>query len=349
MIYKSRKYGMFKIKDSAFNNSDYLKTIHSHLFHTDLPKNWKEKFLGFLKEVGKSIYEYDQDYISDEAKIKELPIVRLVNNMEGIDFNKLLESSELVELNDDANITNDKDKFGVSFKSALIGVRGGLGEALVYWGKPPSRPFDEARFNISPSEGGHANFAPSRKEELELLNYLFEHPEYLEHPEVVTYHDVLSERGIMSIYQFVKNKTGGNAPNEVEKFIGDKNIKSATIEIFRAALEEKNALCDKAIDLFFSIYGAEAGNLALRYYAKGGVYYIHGSITPDELVGKLIDKLKHGTFMQAFTRRANPQLVDLLKSIPVKFVQNANIRLHGTARSALRKEALARVLYNNCK
>jgi glucokinase len=285
----------------------------------------------------------------NEAKIKELPIVRLVNNMEGIDFNKLLESSELVELNDDANITNDKDKFGVSFKSALIGVRGGLGEALVYWGKPPSRPFDEARFNISPSEGGHANFAPSRKEELELLNYLFEHPEYLEHPEVVTYHDVLSERGIMSIYQFVKNKTGGNAPNEVEKFIGDKNIKSATIEIFRAALEEKNALCDKAIDLFFSIYGAEAGNLALRYYAKGGVYYIHGSITPDELVGKLIDKLKHGTFMQAFTRRANPQLVDLLKSIPVKFVQNANIRLHGTARSALRKEALARVLYNNCK
>jgi hypothetical protein len=71
MIYKSRKYGMFKIKDSAFNNSDYLKTIHSHLFHTDLPKNWKEKFLGFLKEVGKSIYEYDQDYISDEDSFWE--------------------------------------------------------------------------------------------------------------------------------------------------------------------------------------------------------------------------------------------------------------------------------------
>ncbi|EDN70606.1 glucokinase [Beggiatoa sp. PS] len=285
----------------------------------------------------------------NEANIKQLPIVRFVNNMEGIDFNKLLKSSELVELNNEAtNTTNDKDKFGVPFKSALIGVRGGLAETLVYWGSPPGRPFDKEKFNILPSQGGNANLAPSSKEELELLNYLFEHPEYLEHPEMVTYQDVLSERGIVSIYQFVKNKKGEKA-DEVEKLIDDKNIKSAAREIFRAALEDNNALCDKAIDLFFSIYGAEAGNLALRYYARGGVYYIHGSITPPDLVGKLIEKIKHGTFMQAFTRRTNPQIVDLLKSIPVKFVQDADIRLHGAVWSALRKEQLARVLYNGCK
>jgi len=115
------------------------------------------------------------------------------------------------------------------------------------------------------------------------------------------------------------------------------------------ALKESNALCEQAIDLFFSIYGAEAGNLALRFYALGSVYYIHGAITPPELTDQLIEKIKHGSFMQAFTRRARPQMVDLLKSIPVKFVQIPNIRLDGAVRRAFNKEALARVLYNNCK
>ncbi|RKZ70265.1 MAG: hypothetical protein DRR19_33485 [Candidatus Parabeggiatoa sp. nov. 1] len=288
----------------------------------------------------------------DEAQIKQLPIVRLVNNMEGIDFNELLDSGELIELNDEANTANDKDKFGLPFKRALIGIRGGgLGEALVYWGRPPSRQYDPKKFNISPSEGGHANLAPSSKEEVDLLNYLLKHPEHLEGPEPVTYQEVLSENGIVSMYQFFKHKTGGNeatAP-DVEKLIGDNNTKSAAREIVKMALEEKNALCKRAIDLFFSIYGAEAGNLALRYYARGGVYYIQDSITPPELVDKLIDKLKQGAFMQAFTRRATPQVVDLLKSIPVKFVKDANIRLHGAAQRALNKEPLARVLYNRCK
>ncbi|MEK8019514.1 MAG: glucokinase, partial [Candidatus Parabeggiatoa sp.] len=143
----------------------------------------------------------------DEAKIKQLPIVRLVNNMEAIGF-KLLDSGGLVELNDEANPANEKnkDKHGLPFKRALIGVRGGLGEALVYWGRPPGMPFNLEKFNTSPSEGGHANLAPSTKEEVELLNYLLEHSEYIEHPELVTYQDILSERGMVSMYQFFKNK-----------------------------------------------------------------------------------------------------------------------------------------------
>ncbi len=288
----------------------------------------------------------------DEAAIKKLPIARFVHNLEGIGFNHLLESVKLVELNEEANPANEKnkDKHGRPFKRAIIGVRGGLGEALVYWGHPPGKQFLPERFNISPSEGGQANLAPSSQEEVELLNYLLKHPEYLDIPELVTYRDVLSERGMVSMYQFFKDKMGDDgvaAP--VEKLISDKNIKSAAREIIKTALEEKNALCEQAIDLFFSIYGAEAGNLALRYYALGGVYYIHGSITPPELVDKLIEKIKHGTFMQAFTRRAKPQLVDLLKSIPVKFVHEPHIRIYGAARRALRREVLARVLYNKCK
>jgi len=360
--YASAKYTSMESMIKAFlQEANINETIYAACFGiSGQPENgyiigldWKfsqDKLCNFWVEHSwkKKIEE------CDEAKIKKLPIVRLVHNMEAIDFKMLLKSGELVELNDKANTTNYKDKDGVSFKYALIGVRGGLGEALVYWGRPPGKSFDMEKFNISPSEGGHANLAPSSKEEMELLNYLLEqHPEYLEHPELVTYQDVLSERGIVSMYQFFKDKTGGNdaaAPVGLEKLIGEKNIKSAAREIFRAALEEKNVLCDQAIDLFFSIYGAEAGNLALRYYAKGGVYYIHGSITPPELVDKLIEKIKHGTFMQAFTRRAKPELVDLLKSIPVKFVQDANTRrIRGAARRALEREALARVLYDKCK
>jgi glucokinase len=316
----------------------YIIGLDWELSQDKLCEFWVEQ--GWKKKIGQC----------EETQIKGLPIVRLVHNMEGIGF-KLLNSGKLVELNEQADPANETntDKYGLPFKRALIGVRGGLGEAFIYWGNPPSRRFDPQRFNISPSEGGHANLAPSSKEEVELLNYLLEHPEYLEVPELVTYRDVLSEKGIVSMYQFFKDKTGGGGADSVDQLIGDQNIKSAAREIITTALEEKNALCGQAIDLFLSIYGAEAGNLALRYYALGGVYYIHGSITPPELVGKLIDKLKHGTFMQAFTRRAKPQLVDLLKSIPVKFVQNFDIRIHGAARRAFKKESIARVLYNRCK
>jgi glucokinase len=359
--YASADYSSMESMIEAFlKDANVNETIYAACFGiSGQPENgyiigldWKfsqEKLCDFWVEYSwkKKIEE------CNEAKIKELPIVKLVNNMEGIGFNQLLKSGGLVELNNEANSANEenKDKNGLPFKRALIGVRGGLGEALVYWGIPPGKPFDPERFNILPSEGGHANLAPSSKEEVELLNYLFEHPEYLEIPELVTYRDVLSEKGIVFMYQFFKDKKGGAGADEVERLIGENNIKSAAREIFRAALEDENALCDQAIDLFFSIYGAEAGNLALRHYALGGVYYIHGSITPPELVDKLVDKLKDkdGAFMQAFTRRAKPQLVDLLKSIPVKLVRNANIRLHGAARRALKREALARVLYNNCK
>jgi glucokinase len=110
---------------------------------------------------------------SDEAAIKKLPIARFVHNLEGIGFNHLLESVKLVELNEEANPANEKnkDKHGRPFKRAIIGVRGGLGEALVYWGHPPGKQFLPERFNISPSEGGQANLAPSSQEEVELLNY----------------------------------------------------------------------------------------------------------------------------------------------------------------------------------
>ena len=307
---------------------------------TGLPWNFSEEYLCdfWVKQVW-------QKAACEDAK--ELRIVTVINSLEGIDFNGLLKSKLLHDINQPKTTTVEHPK------CALMGVRDGLGEALVYWGHPPTDLHGEERYVVSFSEGGHANFAPSSNLEIELLNYLLTHPEHInEHSKVVTYQNVLSIKGMVCMYQFFKDKHGGdqNAPNGLEELINKEDFTNAAKKVMITALEKKNTSCEKAIDLFFSIYGAEAGNLALKYYALGGVYYIHGSLTPPELIGELVEKLKDtdGAFWQAFTRRAKPQIVDLLSSIPVKLVQSPNIRIYGAARRALKKKSIARIIYDGC-
>jgi len=273
-------------------------------------------------------------------------VVTVINSMESIDFNDLFEFEQLIDINQPKVTTTAIEHP----KCVLMGVRDDLGEALVSWGHPPTDPYGEERYVVSFSEGGHANFAPSSHLEIELINYLLAHPEHInEHSKVVTYQNVLSVKGMVCMYQFFKDKHSGDQ-NALEELIDKEDFTNAAKKIMIAALEKENTLCEQAIDLFFSIYGAEAGNLALKYYALGGVYYIHGSLTPPELIDKLVDKLKDkdGAFLQAFTRRAKPQVVDLLSSIPVKLVPSSNLRINGAARRALKKERIARVIYDRC-
>ena len=276
---------------------------------------------------------------------KEQRIVRVINSLEGIDFSALLKTDKIFDLNQ----PNATEQTAIEHqRCALLGVRDNLGEALVHWGNLPNG--DEG-YVVSFSEGGHSNFAPSSKEEVKLLNYLLEHPEYLDHPEPVTYEDVLSRKGIVSIYRFIQDEVKGQETLDgLEELIKQEAFEEAAEKIMIAALNEENAVCEKTIDCFFSIYGAEAGNLALKYYALGGVYYLRGALTPQGLIGKLVDKLQHGAFMQAFTRRAKPSVRELLESIPVKLIDYPRIRLFGAARLALDKEGIGCILHDKiCK
>ncbi|MRR34386.1 glucokinase [bacterium] len=196
---------------------------------------------------------------------------------------------------------------------AVVSAGTGLGEALAYWDGYGHRPL--------PSEGGHADFAPRNELEADLLLYLRS-----EHGRVST-ERLVSGPGLRNIYRFfreTRHLTENPAVAE-EMRRGDPSA-----AITRAALAGECPLCEKVLDLFVSLYGAEAGNVALRYLATGGVY-LGGGIAP-----KIIDRLRGPGFMLAFT--AKGRLSPLLESIPVRVILNDRTALLGAGRCALRRQ-----------
>lgn len=193
--------------------------------------------------------------------------------------------------------------------SGIISAGTGLGEAGLYWDGQRHRPFA--------CEGGHADFAPRNDREADLLRYLltrFEH---------VSYERVLSGPGLHNIYQFLRDTDRRAEPAWLADRMREQGAPAA---ISRAALEGTCELCVEALDLFASLYGAEAGNLALKLMATGGIY-IGGGIAP-----KIVEKLKSGTFMKAFV--AKGRMTPLMLSIPVRVVLNERTALIGAARYA---------------
>lgn len=193
--------------------------------------------------------------------------------------------------------------------TCLIAAGTGLGEAIIYW--------DGKRYQPLASEGGHVDFAPRTPVEIELLHYLI--PRFGH----VSYERVVSGPGLVNIYNFLKD-SGYFAEQSWlrERFAhGD----SAAV-IAEAALAGEVEICVKALELFVSIYGAEAGNLALKAKAVRGVY-VGGGIAP-----KILKKLEDGSFIRAFTEKG--RFSDFLSNIPVQVVLNEEAALLGAAHYA---------------
>ena len=188
---------------------------------------------------------------------------------------------------------------------ALIAAGTGLGQAILY---------DDGRhFHALPSEGGHADFAPRTELEIDLLRYLlarFGH---------VSYERVLSGPGLFNIYRFLKESRGMAEPPLLAERFADGDDPAAVIST--TALAKEAEICCTALDLFVSIYGAEAGNMALRFKSVRGLY-VGGGIAP-----KILDKLKDGTFMRSFIDKG--RYTELLAAMPVQVVLNPQAGLRG--------------------
>jgi glucokinase len=232
-----------------------------------------------------------------------LPSITLINdlfaNAHGI---ALLEESDFVVLNPGVpNSTGNR---------ALISAGTGLGEAGLYAdGRGGYHPF--------PSEGGHVDFAPRNELEMDLLRYLlgrFDH---------VSYERVLSGPGLYNIYQFLREAGRGEEPAWLAEQISQGDPSAA---ISKSALEGTSAICVQALDIFVSLYGAEAGNLALKVLATGGIY-VGGGIAP-----KIIRKLSSTAFMKSFS--AKGRIGSVLKDIPVRVITNDKAALLGAGRVA---------------
>jgi len=193
---------------------------------------------------------------------------------------------------------------------ALLSVGTGLGEAILFW--------DGSRHIPSPSEGGHAEFGPRNRLELGLLRYLFERFGH------VSYERVLSGAGLFNIYQFLRD---AGACGRENARLGERLEKEDPAAVItEAARLRKSRLCGASLDLFVSIYGAAAGNLALQIMASAGVY-LGGGIAP-----KIIWKLKDGTFMKAFKDKG--RLSAIVAPVPVKVIMNDRAALLGAAACA---------------
>ncbi len=236
------------------------------------------------------------------AKRLRLKHVGLINDLEANAYGvAVLQSQDFVALN--------KGVRNAGGNMAIISAGTGLGEAVMYWDGAVHRPFA--------SEGGHVDFAPRNHLEMELLSYS------LNRYRRVSYERLVSGPGLVNIYQFLRDTGKGKEPDWLVEQLrqGD----PAPI-ISQCAMEGKSPLCLQAMEIFVSLYGAEAGNLALKVMATGGVY-LGGGIAP-----KIIVKLKEPEFMNAFT--AKGRMRPLLQDIPVKVIMNPKTALLGAARHA---------------
>ncbi len=238
------------------------------------------------------------------AKQFDIPYVRLLNDLEATAHGVLLLRPDEVE------VLNAGTPPARRQALALIAAGTGLGEAILFW--------DGIRYRPMPSEGGHADFAPNTDNEIELLRHV--RGSYLH----VSYERLLSGPGLLAIYEYLRDSKKNEPTWLAEKI----KVEDPAAVIAEAGLKGQAEIAKQALDLFTSIYGAEAGNLALKALALDGVY-VAGGIAP-----KLLPKLKDGTFMKGFTNKGRYKR--FMSAIPVKVVKNDKTGLFGAASVAAR-------------
>ena len=237
--------------------------------------------------------------ISTLAKHLDTDHIWLLNDLEATAYGVLtLDDRDFCALNGGA--AGNHDNLG------LIAAGTGLGEATIYW--------DGKRYQALASEGGHGDFAPRNSLEIELLGYLINRFGH------VSYERVVSGPGLLNIYHFLKDSGRGEEPSWLRARLAADDPSAV---ISQAALAKEAEICIQALDIFVAVYGAEAGNLALRAKALGGVF-IAGGIAP-----KILKKLQDPSFMAAFANKGRYR--DFLCSIPVRVVLNEETGLLGAA------------------
>ncbi len=187
---------------------------------------------------------------------------------------------------------------------ALLAAGTGLGEGILFW--------DGNRYKVVPSEGGHSDFAPRTDQQVELLKFMrHRYPQ-------VSCELILSGRGFRTLHEFI-------APSVQHPIFEDPDADPAPF-ITKSGLDHSCPVCVETLDLWTSIYGAEAGNLALKVLALGGVYVAGG------IAVKILPKMTDSTFFNAFKDKWHFE--KMLSDVPLSIVLNEAAPLIGAAYEA---------------
>lgn len=193
---------------------------------------------------------------------------------------------------------------------AIVSAGTGLGEAGLFWDGTTYWPFA--------TEGGHADFAPKDDTEIDLLRYMMDR-----HPDHVSWERIVSGPGLRAVYEFLRDTGRGlESPAVAQRFVAE----DPSAVISEHGLRGDDPLCVASLNLFIALYGAEAGNHALKIMSIGGLY-IGGGVAPKNLA-----KMKDGTFLQAFL--AKGRLRHVMVRMPVRIILNDRLALLGAARCA---------------
>lgn len=234
----------------------------------------------------------------------EINQVALINDFQAVGYGIDALPSEAIEVLQ----TGDECPHGVR---ALIGAGTGLGQGIMVWSGD--------HYQVLATEGGHVDFAPTDELQMELWRYVRLNAYR------VTYENLVSGKGLVSIFNFLREKNPGLAS---QKMVLAMQQRDAASVIAQFALETSDALANQALDLFIKIYGAQVGNHALNTLPYGGLY-IAGGIAP-----KLISRIRQGGFMAAFHDKA--PMATLMPNFPVKLVMEAKVGLLGAQKVAER-------------
>jgi glucokinase len=245
-------------------------------------------------------WEMDEEALSRALGTR----VRLLNDLESMGFGMLyLRPEELLRLNPHAGGRRNGNV-------AVIAAGTGLGEGMLYW--------DGRRHHPLASEGGHADFAPRTDQEIELLRWLRARHGH------VSCERVLSGPGLHNVFTFLR--VSGAAPESPALAERLKEVEDPNIAITELGVSGADPLCAAALELFGTLYGAEAGNLALKCLAVGGVF-VGGGIAPH-----IVPVLKNGCFLRGFLDKG--RFRSLLEGLAVHVALNPNVGLLGAAHYA---------------
>ncbi len=283
---------------------------------TDILRRFRDETGGDLEAVGLGVpgpvrgrraritnlpWVVDADEI---ARALELPAVALINDLEAHAWGlTCLLAGDFVTLS-----AGERDPRG---NAALIAAGTGLGEAGLAWTGSELHPFA--------TEGGHTSFAPGSELEIELLRYLAARHGH------VSWERLVSGPGLVTVFEFLCAHRRARIPPSLAEALSEGDPAAA---ISREALAEGFEVAVEALELFARLYGAEAGNLALKVMATGGVF-VAGAIA-----AKVLPALQGPAFLEAF--RAKGRMRPLLEAMPVQVVTNEAAGLWGAARVASR-------------
>jgi len=222
-----------------------------------------------------------------------LPRVRLLNDLEAAAYGiGMMEPKDLEVLHAGVSVAGAN--------RAVIAAGTGLGEGVLFWDGKQHLPMA--------TEAGHSDFAPNTAKQAELWQYLKSRYEF------VSSEKILAGSGFQRVHEFLN-------PNVRHPGFDDKSAIDPAAEITKLGLAGECPVCVATLDLWTEIYGSEAGNLALRSVALGGIYITGG------IAVKILPKLRDGRFIAAI--RHKEKLSDFLARIPVRVVLNEDCPLFG--------------------